>query len=128
MRVSLLFLIMVFSSACGRGSIDPNQKVLDEESFKCPPGFHAWVKPWDEGLSFVCKTMNGPFVVVENGYINIRSEYKMGKSVGVSRIYDEDGNLVRTIERDENGKTIEAIAYDKDGNATILDLSEYHWL
>jgi len=128
MRVFLLFLIMIFSSACGPGPIDPNHELLDKETINCPAGFYSSRVPWEGGVSRVCKIMDGPFVAVEDGYVHIRSEHKMGKSIGITRVYGKDGSLVRTIESDQDGKTIEAIAYDKDGNATILDLSEYHWL
>jgi len=129
MKMHFLLLSMALCiSACAPAPNELEHKLLDKEAFKCPSGFHAAREPWGEGISVVCKIMDGPFVAVENGYVRMRSERRMGRSIGVSLGYDKDGNVNRKIEYDKDGHTVEVIDYDKDGNAKVLDLSEYFWL
>jgi len=100
-RIFLFLLGCFFLFACGNG-LDPdyniNYKLIDNEKLSCPPPaiFHA-IKYGKSGVFFVCKFNDGPFVAVENGYVNIRGKYKAGWAVGLWEYYDKDGNVVNSI-------------------------------
>jgi len=50
------------------------------------------------GLVKECKVMHGPFIAADEGYVQIRGQYDSGVPDGIWNFYDENGNVVATID------------------------------
>jgi len=86
MKIHFLLLFAVFCvSACGDGRdrIDPNNKLLAEEVIECRFPAYAAIFPWEGVLALGCEVDDGPLVTVENGYVQLRGQSKLGRKVGI---------------------------------------------
>ena len=93
----LLSLSTVLSTSLqGCSSHDKAREAFFAEKTSCPTPATDQFEPWGQsGSAHVCIIKHGPFVAYENGFVNIRGQYNMGKESGVWVWYDRKGNVLK---------------------------------
>jgi len=77
-------------------------ELLEKEDIVCAPNAVLEKRRWGgfgmTGLVKECKVMHGPFIAADEGYVQIRGQYDNGVPDGIWNFYDEDGNVVTSID------------------------------
>jgi len=101
-RVFLLLFSAFCVSACFLYDFDKDIEIIKKENVVCMPNADLKVSRWGGmgvyGLLKTCEVKHGPFIAVNEGYIQIRGQYNNGVADGIWNFCDKDGNVVTTID------------------------------
>jgi len=91
-----------FVSACFLYPWEKDRELIENENIVCAPNAILKVSRWGGmgvyGLTKTCEVIHGPFIAADEGHIQIRGQYNYGVPDGIWNFYDEDGNVVTTID------------------------------